>query len=184
LPITLSTPIPNLYNTTVGDFWAWAYSDMLSNVNRGVFAEFLVATALGVTEQPRIEWNAYDLLYKGKPIEVKTSAYRQSWPQSRPSRISFDVAAKRSWYAGTNTYSETLGRPAECYVFCLFAEPDLNKANVLDLTQWRFYVLPTTKLMELVGAQKTIGLRALEKACSFTLYEKLRTSVDFVFGLD
>lgn len=32
---------------TVGDFWAWAFSDVLSNVNRAVLAEWLVGSALG-----------------------------------------------------------------------------------------------------------------------------------------
>ena len=43
--------IPAL-GATVGDFWAWAYSDILNNVDRAVFAEFVVGSALGVTDAP------------------------------------------------------------------------------------------------------------------------------------
>ena len=74
------TPIPGVVGgRTVGDFWAWAYSNILTNNLRGVFAEFLVGTALGVVEGTRTEWDAFDLLYKGAGIEVKSSAYLQSW---------------------------------------------------------------------------------------------------------
>jgi hypothetical protein len=48
---------------TVGDFWAWAYSDILNNTDRAIFAEFVVGTALGVTDAPRVEWDAVDLRY-------------------------------------------------------------------------------------------------------------------------
>ena len=66
---------------TVGDFWAWAYSDILNNVDRAVFAEFVVGMALGVTDAPRVEWDDVDLRYRGKNIEVKSAAYVQSWHQ-------------------------------------------------------------------------------------------------------
>ena len=31
---------------TLADFWAWAWSDLLGNTERGVLAEFIVAAAL------------------------------------------------------------------------------------------------------------------------------------------
>ena len=65
------------------DFWRWAYSDLLNNVARGVLAEFLVANALDITKPKlRTEWDPYDLKSKqGTKIEVKSSAYIQSWNQ-------------------------------------------------------------------------------------------------------
>jgi hypothetical protein len=33
----------------------------MGNTTRGVLAEFLVARALGVDDQPRVEWNHVDL---------------------------------------------------------------------------------------------------------------------------
>ena len=65
--------------TTVGDFWAWAYSDILNNTDRAVFAKFVVGMALGVIDTPRVEWDAVDLQYSDKTIEVKSAAYVQSW---------------------------------------------------------------------------------------------------------
>ncbi|MEB3356541.1 MAG: hypothetical protein VKK04_07425 [Synechococcales bacterium] len=83
-------------NVTVQDFWAWAYSDILSNRNRSIFAEFLVAVALNVTHQPRVEWDAVDLRYDNKKIEVKSSAYFQSWQQEKLSLIRFDIQGNRT----------------------------------------------------------------------------------------
>jgi hypothetical protein len=66
---------------TLLDFWQWAYSDLLSNTNRGRLAEFIVARALslGLTDV-RIEWDAVDLVTPtGVKVEVKSAAYLQSW---------------------------------------------------------------------------------------------------------
>lgn len=70
-------------NLTVNDFWSWAYSDILSNRNRSILAEFVVATALGEFNNPRVEWDAVDLRYRDKKIEVKSAAYIQSWHQTK-----------------------------------------------------------------------------------------------------
>ncbi len=60
-----ATSIPGLAGHTILDFWQWAYSDLLSNRNRALFAEFIVGTALGVLGQPRVEWDSVDLHYSG-----------------------------------------------------------------------------------------------------------------------
>jgi len=65
------------------DFWKWSVSDLISNATRGRFAEFIVASALGINmENVRDEWSAYDLISpEGIKIEVKSAAYIQSWHQ-------------------------------------------------------------------------------------------------------
>lgn len=35
-----------LTGQTVGEFWAWTFSNVLSNINRAVLAEWLVGVAL------------------------------------------------------------------------------------------------------------------------------------------
>jgi hypothetical protein len=64
-------------NYTLHDFWRWNESDLLSNATRGVLAEFLVATAIGIDiRKCREEWAAYDLeTPEGIKIEVKSAAY-------------------------------------------------------------------------------------------------------------
>ena len=127
------TKIPELGGATVGDFWTWAYSDVLINTTRGVFAEFLVGTALGVVGGIRSAWDSFDLLYEGAGIEVKSSAYVQSWPQDRPSGISWGIEERFPFDEDTNAWGEERKRSAECYVFCLYAGTERDAAEVLDV---------------------------------------------------
>ncbi len=163
---------------TVGDFWRWAYSDILSNTNRAVFGEFLVAFALGVTQQPRTEWDAVDMVYNEIRVEVKTAAYLQSWKQEKLSDIRFDISPKESWFAETNTYSEISVRSSDLYVFCIFAEKDAQKANLLDLRQWEFYILSTPLINEKFGKQKSLSLRKLKKESTSLKYIEIKANID------
>lgn len=144
-------------------FWSWAYSDFLSNAQRGVLAEFIVASALGCLDRGRVEWDAYDLdAGEGLKIEVKSSAYLQSWEQRALSSIRFDIACKRALNTKTNTYSAETKRCADLYVFCIFSTRKREFANPLDLNQWFFLICTTALLNQKFGAQKSVGLSALE----------------------
>ena len=144
-------------------FLNWAFDDVLSNTTRGLVAEFHVARALGVTT-PRVQWDAYDLeTPNGIRVEVKSAAYLQSWPQSKPSTISFDIAPKRSWHAATNTYDDAPSRSADVYVFCLLDHRDRDSVDVFDVDQWRFWVLATRILDERLPAQKSVAPSTLER---------------------
>lgn len=180
-----STPILNIGNLTLGDFWSWAYSDLLSNGNRSVFAEFIVGTALGATATPRREWDAVDLRYGDKTIEVKASAYAQSWaPPARPSPIRFDIGKKIGWDAATNTSGTTPMRAADCYVFCLHNERDREQAlaRILDVASWEFYVVATPELERLYKDQKSLQLSRLVTHCAAVSYGGLRVAVDRSLG--
>jgi hypothetical protein len=187
--LPLSHILPGLPDgTTVADFWAWAYSDVLTNTTRAVYAEYLVASALGLTDAPRDEWGSFDLLYGGRRIEVKASAYIQAWAQATPtSRIVFNIAAKFPWDPDTNSTGPDQIRSADCYVFCLFTDTDRSRAfaTVLDAAYWRFFVLPTARLNGLYHDQKSIGLAALQAACGHSglVYARLRTAIDAALGI-
>lgn len=145
------------------EFWAWAYSNFLSNAQRGVLAEYLVAKALGCTGTPRVEWDAYDLdAGEGLKVEVKSAAYLQAWDQKVLSLIRFDIAHKKAWYAKTNTYASEVTRSADVYVFCVFASQDRDRAEPLDTRQWFFLACATDLLNEKFPAQKSISLASLE----------------------
>jgi hypothetical protein len=163
---------------TVGDFWRWAYSDILSNRNRAIFGEFLVASALGVTQQPRTEWDAFDVVYNETRVEIKTAAYLQSWKQEKLSDVRFDISPKKSWFAETNTYSEIPVRSSDLYVFCIFAEKDAPKANLLDLRQWEFYILPTPLINEKFGKQKSLSLQKLKQEAQSLKYKEIKETID------
>lgn len=120
------------------DFWRWSVSDLLDNATRGVFAEFLVGTALGYLDGAvRTEWDAYDLeTADGITIEVKSAAYLQTWHQDKLSQISFGIAPTLGWTALTNTYSTQRKRQADVYVFCLLDHRDKRTVDPLDTDQW------------------------------------------------
>lgn len=145
-------------------FWQWACSDLVSNTMRGILAEFIVASALGMTSEIRREWDQYDLVTKeGVKLEVKSAAYLQSWPQTKLSSISFNIAPKKSWNPVTNEYGTEVKRQADVYVFCLLHHQDKSTLDPLELDQWTFYLLPTSILNAKKPGQKTITLSALMK---------------------
>ena len=47
---------------TLKDFWAWAFSDLVSNTERGKLAEYIVATAMGCDGGTSPTWGSFDLL--------------------------------------------------------------------------------------------------------------------------
>jgi len=170
-------PILGTNGLTVLDFWKWANSDILMNAARGVFAEYLVGSALVALDGIRIEWDAFDLKYRDNGIEVKSSAYVQSWKQKSKSKPQFTIAPKSSWRDGINTYTTEKQRQASIYVFCLLVECDQNLVNPLDTNQWLFYVA-TVNNLNLLGGQKSIGLSHLKRISNECKYESLKLTVD------
>lgn len=148
---------------TLLDFWQWSTSDLVSNATRGVLAEFLVAMALGVPlDQPREEWAAWDLTTpEGIKVEVKSAAYVQSWSQKDLSKITFNTPKTRAWDADCNQQSQEVRRQADVYVLCLLAHKDKTAINPLDLSQWEFFVLPTSVLDARARSQHSITLPSL-----------------------
>jgi hypothetical protein len=113
---------------------------------RGCLAEYIVAMALGIADGVRNDWRAYDLQFNGWKIEVKASAYLQSWFQKRLSRPIFSIRPAREWDPVTNEMVGDPCRHAHLYIFCLHDHKDKVTLNVLNLSQWSFYVLPTVRL--------------------------------------
>ena len=169
-PLDGKAVLAGLGGATLQDFWRWAYSDVLVNTIRAVFGEFLVASALGVQSKPRVDWDSVDLRLESATIEVKTTSEIQAWPHPEgvtPSPPRFDIARHEKWDAETGEYSTERGRWSDCYVFCLYKGPDHEPSTnlerrmaVLDVSNWRFHVAPTSELNHL-GDQKTIGLKAI-----------------------
>lgn len=161
------------------DFHSYAFSDYLDNVVRGAFGEYLVALALGVTnQQPLSSWESWDIDYDQLKIEVKTSAYWQTWKQKRATKPVFGIPKKRGWISETNEWDNKLDRQADVYIFCLYHETDEQKArqNVLNTDFWKFYVVPTSGLPD----QKTISLSSLERLTSTIPFTELKSRVDSI----
>lgn len=144
-------------------FWRWACSDLIGNAQRGILAEYIVGLALGcVADGVRVEWDASDLLTRGGVrVEVKSSAYLQSWKQEKLTAISFGIQPTSGWDAKTNTIAAERKRQADVYVFCVFKQTDQSAADPLNVDQWDFYVMSTQRLNSAFGEQKTVGLGSL-----------------------
>lgn len=148
------------------EFWQWSGSDLISNSQRGILAEFLVARALGVNSAVRTEWDAYDLdTDSGIKVEVQASGYVQSWAQEKLSSVGFDISPKLSWDASTNTSATEAARPADIYVFAVHAHIDQASIDPLNVNQWEFYVLGTPVLNQECSIQKSISLGTLKRLC-------------------
>ncbi|MFZ4441549.1 MAG: hypothetical protein ACOYOS_24325 [Syntrophales bacterium] len=166
-------------------FWQWSSSDLISNVTRGIVAEYIVARGLGLAERGvRNGWAAFDLeTPSGIKIEVKSAAYVQSWHQKQLSSITFMTPKTRAWDADTNRQSHESKRQADIYVFALLAHTDKTTIDPLNLDQWRFYVLSTATLDERTRSQHSITLRSLENLCSEAItYAGLSKAVENCIG--
>lgn len=161
------------------DFWRWSFSDILSNTTRGIFAEFIVASALSIDiTKVRNEWDAFDLKTNDDiKIEVKTSAYLQSWQQLKYSDIRFSTNPAKAWDNEINKRSDISARSADVYVFCILKHKEKSTVNPLNLNQWEFYVVSTIQLNNTIGNQKTIGINSLKKLTAPVDYSELEKEV-------
>jgi len=165
----------DLPESTVLDFWQWAFSGLRANNLRGIFAEWLVARLLQIEQPVRDSWAAWDLeTPAGVKIEVKAAAYLQAWEQQGPSKIVFSGLQGRTWdplqgYSASPTYN------ADLYIFCLQTETDPQRWNPLDLSQWVFYIMSRETLAAL--GLKSISLQKLAKIGRKCLAAELRPAV-------
>lgn len=169
------------------DFWKWAYSNVLDNAERGIFAEYLVSIAVNSCAKARENWAKYDVISEeGITIEVKTSAFIQTWGQEKLSSIRFGIAETQGYDKNTNSYEKIKKRQAQVYVFCLQNATNQESINVLDMSQWEFYVLPSAVLNNSPQYKNSssIGIQALMKLgarkCTFRfIHETVRNSVTY-----
>ena len=144
------------------DYWRWGASDLVSNTTRGIVAEFLVASAIGIEGGVREEWSAYDLQSPdGIRIEVKSSAYLQSWRQTDYSKVMFSCKRSHGWDRESGQMNDEFKRQADVYVFCLLAHRQQQTLDVLDVSQWEFHALPTFELDQRTRSQHSITLKSL-----------------------
>lgn len=161
------------------DFWRWSTSDILSNATRGRFAEFIVATAMNIDlTGVREEWSDYDLETSEKiKLEIKSSAYIQSWNQDKISRISFSIKPAAGWNNSTNRRLEIKQRQADVYVFCILNHIERETINPLNLNQWEFYVLSTSELNKFAKSQRSISISKLKKLTTAVNYDKISNTI-------
>ncbi len=164
-------------------YWRWSHSNLLDNTSRGILAEFLVASALGLADGVRNTWDPFDIqTADGIKVEVKSSAYIQSWGQKTHSKISFTVRQTRNWNETENTYAKDPSRQADVYVFCLLAHKDKATIDPMNLDQWCFYVVSSKTLDEKLGTQKSVVLSRLVEIGALPVgYADLKASITDAF---
>jgi len=171
--------ITGLPAQTVGDFWQWAYSDVLSNRNRSIFAEYLVGVALESVDRPRVEWDSVDLRYKDAKVEVKSAADGRA-TNGDAAKVQFSIRKSTSnepAEEGDGDGGES-ARFADVYVFCHYLERDAVKADILDVQAWDFYVVSTKALNAKFGEAKSIALASLQRLSKACKFDALRARVD------
>jgi len=163
----------------------WCFGNLLSNSIRAKVAEFIVAKALDVANDLQQGWDAFDLNYRDAGIEVKSSAYLQSWEQAGLSKIVFDIAPRtHAWNAYKNAWvsHNHPKRAADVYVFCLFTEVRREVANPLDTDQWVFHVLSRATIDENWGMQKTVSYGPVKSSSEAMSFEHIRVTVDKILS--
>jgi hypothetical protein len=179
-PISPETEIKGANGTKLVDFWRWAYSDMIfGNTNRGYFGQFLVGTALGVTEKEcMLEWDSWDLNYGEWKIEVKTKGMVRTTQKPVKWKPSFSIEPTLLVDRDVNGYDGERKRWSDCYVFVYFEEDEPTPAKLLDTSNYEFYVRKTSTLPN----AKSIGLSAVRKSCRKVGYESLRSEIDRILA--
>ncbi len=153
---------------SVNDLWSFEFSNLTEL--QGYVAEFLVAKALG-KELPDncVGWTDYDILYRGKRIEVKATAYYQAWKQSG------EICKQR-------TFSIRQKEKNDLYVFCLLLGENVTEANPLQLENWEFFIVPTIDIIDRCGSNKTISLERVRSLGHKTSYIGIKGAVDSIIG--
>ena len=166
----------------LASFWSWVGSDLVVNTTRGLLAEYLVAHALGDPDPVRDPWRPFDVRTPGgTTVEVKSASLHQSWAQQRVTDISFSIGQSRAWDPETGLWDTERKRQAELYVFCVLKHENRDSLDPMDLTQWRFYVLPTKALNTAGVTRKSIGMqRLLKLGPAESSWERLAMTVNEV----
>lgn len=176
---------------TMLDFWKWAYSNLILNVSRGTLAEFIVKSALdyngfSMNSETKTGFEPFDLegpiipsLNRPSRLEVKSAAYVQLWDIKHPERASFSIApAKMPDETGDYPDNASKQRNNDIYVFTLYTATD-RRRNILDLSWWQFYVLPTYQIEadDILRNQKTISLNKVQALCPTLSFDMLCNAI-------
>lgn len=147
---------------TVHDFWRFQFSNLWDM--QGEVGEFVVSMALGNTEPDnKCGWTQYDIDYRGKRIEVKTTAYYQPWKKEGQPVSQQRTFSIRKAHEDEEDMNSPLVRNNDVYVFCLILGETQEDSNPLVLEHWEFYVIPTSVINQECGDNKSISLSKVKK---------------------
>lgn len=172
------------------NFWQMALSDLLLNMNRGTFAEFIVRCALETGGFPALSESrsgieSYDITgpkcftTRGESecrIEVKSAAsIQKTTPDEKeplslpPNRIVFSIKKAINF----NTADKIPRRNNDMYVFCHY-KAERKSDNIFDLALWDFYVLYAENTNSLIMMNMKYATYADGKTMRFRSYIRTR----------
>ncbi|MEX1013983.1 MAG: hypothetical protein WDZ80_02375, partial [Candidatus Paceibacterota bacterium] len=170
---------------SVNDFWQYGFSNLSSNVTRGVLAEFIIENALKDSKKIELRnpWGDYDIEYKGKKIEVKCSSYIQDWDQEKLTRISWSGLKAKTlyWSSAVNKKlkEEKKSYKADIYILSLLHHKEPKTLDILNMSQWSFFVLSKKQLKDISADANSLSLSTLEKkSVEFCKFEEIKDKVD------
>jgi hypothetical protein len=174
-PLSGEEPFKGI-DATVIDFWKWGFSDLRTNIVRGILAEFLVARAVGDQTDVRVAWANFDVTMEaGIPVEVKSSGYCQSWKQRRLSQLSFGKLTGR-WTSEDGELGAEPEVRADVFVFAVQTCRDCAQYDALDIAQWEFWVVPATAIRDHGG--RSVGIDFVRRTAGHAVdWPQLRDAV-------
>lgn len=175
-------------------FWQFALSTITESMTRGTFAEYIVKCAL---EQSGYKYNSgekvgleqFDLYGPKIPstgsksrIEVKCTGYyrTESVAGVLPSRSQiFSISPKISPdETGDYPHGSAPTRNNDVYVFVVHTSKSPDD-NVLDMSFWDFYVIPTHRFNndEELQNRKSISLKTIQSMCERQSFDTLVNAI-------
>jgi hypothetical protein len=156
---------------SVREFWRYGFSNLNSNVMRGVLAEFIVENALNEKDiiGVRNPWGDYDVLTEeGVKVEVKCCSYIQDWNQDKFTVIRWAGLKATPLYWSSAVAAQVSDAipdyKSDVYVLALVDHQDPATLDLLNLNQWRFYVLSRERLREVARNGGSVSLSQLTKS--------------------
>jgi hypothetical protein len=133
-------------------FWQWSASDLMSSTSRSLLARYLVARALGLAEGVQNECAPFNL-ETGKGIKIEVQSF-SPFPSGLPlnSKPSSGSKPASSGNKATGKFAEEIEPQADVYVLCVLGdrEASRDKVDPLNLDQWDFYVMNSSREAGLV----------------------------------
>jgi len=163
---------------SVGEFWRWGVADLAHPTILPWVAEYVVRQALNSLTPSRDPAPPAEVRTpNGARVRVVATSARPTVTGSKRWRVSFDVTPDNPVED-----SATPRRLADVYVFCLLDNQRPVPNDPLELSRWKFFVLPTHVLDRVCPEQRSINRDSLEwlnpMACNF---EGLADAVDLAF---
>ena len=165
---------------TALDYWRFQFSNIWDAQEE--VAEFIVAKALG-RELPfnKNGWTPYDIPYKGKRVEIKSTAYFHSWRGDGKVSQRRDFGITKA-YGQHDEKTNKAERKNDLYVFCMNTGDSFETSDPFEMSHWEFYVVPTVKINELYDDRDHLSLKLVQDLAKKVSYSELKDEIDRVIA--